>query len=132
MLAAAYQPLKFVFPVNLAPQNIEDKNAVAEQLPPPIKKQALLSSKIFSIRFHYLQQVIDTKVLKVVYGSGETIYKVALNSALSKWTNICWFQRHLTNWVILLGTEPDAKLKFAISSAIERQEFTNNLKSIIV
>jgi len=132
MLAAAYHRCKFVFPVTLAPQNAGGLTPAAEAPLSLIKKDELLSSKIFSIRFHYLQQVVRTKVLKVAYGSGETIYKVALNSALSKGTNICWLQRRITNWVLILGMEPDAKLKMAITSAIERQEFTTNLKSIIV
>jgi hypothetical protein len=125
MLIAAYRKFKFGFPLTLAYTDTGPSLRA-------IKKEHLLSSQIFGVNFHYLQQAVDLKVLKVVYGGGETIYKVALKSALSKWNNICWFQHRLQGWVILLGRELDEKLKSAITSAIELEELTNNSKSIIV
>lgn len=130
MLVAAHRKFKFVFPLTLAPLDTRSLAAAEQQSAP--KKNHLLSSEIFKVNFHYLQQAVDLKVLKVVYGGGQTIYKIALGSALSKWNNSCWLQRQLQGWVVLLGKELDAQLKLAITSAIERQEFTNNSKSIIV
>jgi len=88
------------------------------------KKDKLLSSKIFSINFNYRQQAVPMKVLKVVYGGGESIYKIVLSSGISKWSNSCWLQQRFQGWVILLGKELNAKLKLAITSAIELQEYT--------
>jgi hypothetical protein len=124
MLTAAYQLHKFIFPMNLAPPATEKLTTTAPQGPSAGQKDKLFSPKIFRINFHYRHQVVHLKVLKLVYRGGETIYKVALNSALSHWNNTCWLQRRLQVWVIVLGSELDEKLKLAITSAIERQELT--------
>jgi hypothetical protein len=125
MLVTAHRKFKFGSPLTLALPGTVNLIAATQQPLPANKKDQLLSSKIFRVNFHYLQHAVHIKVLKVVYGGGETIYKIVLNSALSKWNNVCWLQRRLQDWVILLGPEPDEKLKLAITSAIECQEFLN-------
>jgi hypothetical protein len=124
MLTVAYHQHKFVFPMSLAPLAKGKLITTAPQRPSAGQKDKLFHPKIFRINFHYRQQAVHLKVLKLVYRDGETLYKVALNSALSHWNNTCWLQRRLRVWVMVLGSLPDEKLKSAITSAIERQELT--------
>jgi hypothetical protein len=123
MLTAAHRKFKFDFPLTLV-QPGTGALAIAPPSLRAVKKDNLLSSQIFPINFRYLQQAMQMKVLKVVYGSGEPIYKIVWNSALSQWGNSCWLQRRLENWVVLLGPDPDEKLKSAITAAIELEELT--------
>lgn len=105
-----------IFPTPLS--NIEDKEE------PSVKTQSLpLSSKIFKIRFSYLQNIVRLNVLKVWNRGDESMYKILLGSKLSKSTGMCWLQHRQQDWIILLGHELDEKLKRAITSAIECQEF---------
>ncbi len=89
---------------------------------PDTQKKRLSSSTIFNITFTYLKKVIQIKVLKVDYFSGESIYKIPIGSSLSKHAQMCWLQYRLKDWSIILGHGLDEKLKSAITSAIEYHE----------
>jgi hypothetical protein len=87
-----------------------------------ITQNALSSFKIFPITFSYLQQLCYTKVLKVVYGPDESIYKVVLRSQVSPCAYVCWLQLRPEGWSLLLGDGLDQQLISAIASAILTQE----------
>jgi len=82
----------------------------------------LSSSKIFAIKFSYLQQLYHTKVLKVTYRDKQSLYKVALSGRISNSASICWLQHQPGGWSMLLGQELDEGLKRAITTAIGCQE----------
>jgi hypothetical protein len=114
MLVSVFHKQKVASPLHIASKTTEKQTAAGQR--------KFLSSIIFEISFRYLKNAVRLKVLKVGYGRGEYIYKIVLNSSLSKWTNMCWLQRRVHNWVVLLGHEPGVKLKQAITSAIEHHE----------
>ena len=87
-----------------------------------VTQNALSASKIFPITFSYSQRLCYTKVLKVVYRSGESIYKVVLRSEVSPRANVCWLQLRREGWCLLLGQGLDESLLSAITSAILSQE----------
>src|SRR5580704_14258177 len=78
----------------------------------------LSSSKIFAIKFGYLQQLYHTKVLKVTYRDKQSLYKVALNGSISDSVPICWLQHQPGGWSMLLGQELNEGLIRAITTAI--------------
>ena len=99
----------------------------------PVKMYKLPApSKIFAIKFNYLQTLYHTKVLKVDRDYGDPFYKVALSSSISKNASICWLQQEQQGWSMLLGPELDERLKQAITSAIECHEELNNLNEFIM
>jgi len=97
-------------------------NPLFKQEKSVFSQNALSSSKIFPITFSYLQQLCYTKVLKVVYGPDETIYKVVLRRQVSPGANVCWLQLRTEGWSLLLGHGLDEKLLLAITLAILCQE----------
>jgi hypothetical protein len=101
---------------------VKTDNPLFKQEKVVFTQNALSASKIFPITFSYLQQLWYTKVLKVVYRSGESIYKVVLCSAVSPGTNVCWLQLRRKGWCLLLGHGLDERLLSAITSAILSQE----------
>jgi hypothetical protein len=82
----------------------------------------LFLSKIFTLSFNYLQEAHLSKVLKVTYRNGDSIYKVALSSKISTAQSICWLQFQQGCWVMLLGKGLDERLICAITMAIEGME----------
>jgi hypothetical protein len=79
-------------------------------------------SKIFSIKFKYLEQIYHTKALKTAHGYGDPFYKVVLSSSFNPGASICWLQRQPQGWIMLLGPDLGEGLKNAITSAIECHE----------
>lgn len=82
----------------------------------------LSPSKIFMITISYLLLVYHVKVLKIIYKSNESIYKIVLSSQISDNIRICWLQHELQGWIILIGHNLDKRLIRSITSAIECQE----------
>lgn len=89
----------------------------------PVKTHKRLSpSKIFMITISYLLLVYHVKVLKIIYNSNESIYKIVLSSQINDNIRICWLQHELQGWIILIGHNLDKRLIRSITSAIECQE----------
>ena len=85
-----------------------------------VKPQSL--SNIFPVQFVYLKKLISTKVIKVDHGYDNPFYKIALTTLLHGSASLCWLQFQPPGWVTLLGPELNKKLKWAMTSAIERYE----------
>ena len=85
-----------------------------------LKPQAL--SNIFPVQFTYLQKLVSTKVMKVNHGYDNAFYKVVLTTVLHNNASLWWLQLQPNGWITLLGPKLNKKLKFAITSAIERHE----------
>jgi hypothetical protein len=103
------------FPISFSRIISKEDLSVKIQNKPP-------SSKIFSIRFSYLGQIYQTKVLKTTYSGNQSLYKIAIGSNIAIHISICWLQYQAQGWVMLLGAKMDERLKQAITVAIERQE----------
>jgi hypothetical protein len=72
----------------------------------------------FAIRFRYLQQFHQLRVMKIIRNYDSPIYKIVLSSALKTNGWICWLKRQSKSWHLILGNGIDEKLIAAISSAI--------------
>ncbi|WDF53598.1 hypothetical protein [Mucilaginibacter sp. KACC 22063] len=87
----------------------------------PTNNSQVALQKMFNITFSYLQKAYKTKVLKAIY-RGNPIYKVVLNSDVSKTSLVCWFKRQKQEWILLLGDNINPALMGSITYAIDRQE----------
>jgi hypothetical protein len=81
------------------------------------------STKIFTISFSYLKKAYRTKVMKVIYASKESMYKVVIPCTGVTENCMYWLQRENNKWTVALGeTAVDKKLLKAVTSAIECME----------